>query len=83
VHESERYVKLEKYDPAMGLLCVVTGHRWTEDKDAYSPFPVLRCRRCGRGRELAPGTQTLSGIAEREGRRGAEMGGLAPTRFRR
>jgi len=67
----------------MGLLCAVTGHRWTDDKEAYGPFPVLRCRRCGRGRELAPGTQTFAGIAERGGRRGSEMGGLAPTRFRR
>jgi hypothetical protein len=83
MHEKRRYVKLEKYDPAMGLRCVVTGHRWTDDKNAHGPFPVLRCRRCGRARELTPGTQTFASIAEREGRRGAEMGGLAPTRFRR
>jgi len=38
------------------LLCIPLGHRWRELKDTYEIHPVLRCIRCGRTRELAPGT---------------------------
>ena len=65
------------------LRCVATGHRWEQDSNVERPFPVLRCRRCGHLRELAFGVETTGILAEREGRRGAELGGLAPTRFRR
>lgn len=38
-------------------LACVAGHRWTEAGDVHESFPVLRCRRCGRTRTLAAGTQ--------------------------
>jgi hypothetical protein len=38
------------------LLCVVLRHRWREAPDIHEPYPVLRCTRCGRLRELASGT---------------------------
>ncbi|MGZ4317597.1 MAG: hypothetical protein ACXVRS_17470 [Gaiellaceae bacterium] len=61
----------------------MTRHRWALESDVERMYPVLQCRRCGRLRELHPGAETMSGLAERESRRGAELGGLAPTRFRR
>jgi hypothetical protein len=86
VHEKERSVKLEKMMAGSrlpSLRCMATGHRWAQESDIERTNPVLVCRRCGRVRELHLAGETMSGLAEREGRRGAELGGLAPTRFRR
>jgi hypothetical protein len=50
------------------ILCIVAGHRWSEAADVHETFPVLRCRRCGREQELAPGTSGPEGWMERGGR---------------
>jgi len=64
----------------------MTGHRWAQCFDPTSPGLVLECRRCRRRREIdvsAP-LMSMSGIVDREGRRGSELGsGLSPTRLRR
>jgi len=57
------------------VICIVAGHRWREAADVYETFPVLRCRRCGRRRELAAETQRPEGWLERSGR-GARAGEL-------
>jgi hypothetical protein len=50
------------------VLCVLTGHRWTEASEIHETFPVLRCRRCGRLEELTAESQRSEGWAERSGR---------------
>jgi hypothetical protein len=53
---------------ARGVLCILTGHRWTEARDVHATFPVLRCRRCGRLSELTAESQRPEGWLERSGR---------------
>ena len=50
------------------LICVFLGHRWVQPADLRETYPVLECRRCGRRKELAPGTHE----AGFEARLGAE-----------
>jgi hypothetical protein len=38
------------------IVCVPLGHRWAEAADVNETYPVLRCRRCRRLRELTPET---------------------------
>ena len=37
----------------MKLACMLTGHHWQEDPDAYESFPEIRCTRCGKHREIS------------------------------
>jgi hypothetical protein len=86
VHEKERSVKLEKMMASSrlpSLRCMLIGHRWVQAEGNEQHDLVLRCRRCGFQREISFGSVTMSSLAEREGRRGEELGGLAPRRFRR
>jgi hypothetical protein len=41
---------------AAALLCIPLRHRWREAPDIHETYPVLRCTRCGKLRELADGT---------------------------
>jgi hypothetical protein len=34
------------------LLCVPLGHKWAEATDVVETYPVLRCGRCGRLRNM-------------------------------
>jgi hypothetical protein len=65
------------------LLCVPLGHKWGEATDIVETYPVLRCKRCGRLRNMGDETRgwtpwtartpsasgTLSGRVGRDGRR--------------
>jgi hypothetical protein len=50
------------------VVCVPLGHRWEVRPDSDETYPVLRCRRCGRLTELAPGTGGGERLTERAGR---------------
>jgi hypothetical protein len=40
-----------------GILCVPLGHKWGEAPDAVETYPVLRCKRCGRLRNMGDETR--------------------------
>jgi hypothetical protein len=37
----------------MRILCLLGAHRWEPDPDSKESYPVLRCRRCAKRREMA------------------------------
>ena len=39
------------------LLCVPLGHKWREAPDVVETYPVLRCKRCGRLRNMGEETR--------------------------
>jgi hypothetical protein len=39
------------------LLCVPLGHKWAEAGDIVETYPVLRCKRCGRLRNMGDETR--------------------------
>ena len=39
------------------ILCVPLGHRWHEAADIVETYPVLRCQRCGRLRNMGAETR--------------------------
>jgi hypothetical protein len=42
------------------LVCVPLGHKWAEATDLVETYPVLRCRRCGRLRNMSDATRDVS-----------------------
>ena len=34
------------------LVCLLRGHAWEDDPDVHESYPVIRCERCGKHREL-------------------------------
>ena len=69
---------------AKAVICTFVGHRWAEATDVHETFPVLRCRRCGREQEVAPGTSGPEGWAERRARaeRERDLTSMGGPRFR-
>jgi hypothetical protein len=41
------------------LLCIPLGHKWAEATDVVESYPVLRCRRCGRLRNMGDETRDV------------------------
>jgi hypothetical protein len=39
------------------VLCVPLGHRWSEAADVVESYPVLRCKRCGKLRNMGGETR--------------------------
>jgi hypothetical protein len=44
----------------MQLVCVLSGHRWTEAAEAAESDPMLECRRCHRRQALRAGSMTTT-----------------------
>jgi hypothetical protein len=42
------------------LLCVPLGHRWHTDPDSTEAYPLLRCERCGRQRNMGAETRDMT-----------------------
>jgi hypothetical protein len=51
------------------VLCVPLGHRW-HPVESDTPFPLLKCDRCGRLRELSAESSSPEGWMARGGRAG-------------
>jgi hypothetical protein len=39
------------------LLCVPLGHKWREAPEIVDTYPVLRCKRCGKRRNMSDETR--------------------------
>jgi hypothetical protein len=39
------------------LLCVPLGHKWREAPEIVETYPVLRCKRCGKRRNMSDETR--------------------------
>ena len=65
------------------MMCVA-GHRWTQDKAAVGNVgAVIRCARCGKLEELAPGTELIEGRIPRTGARAVDTTSQQVGRFNR
>jgi hypothetical protein len=42
------------------LLCVPLGHKWGEATDVVATYPVLRCKRCKRLRNMSDETRGVT-----------------------
>jgi hypothetical protein len=57
------------------VICVPLGHKWTEATDTFESYPVLRCSRCGRLRNVGGETRDVTPWTGRSASQTGHMSG--------
>jgi hypothetical protein len=57
------------------LLCVPLGHKWREAPEIVETYPVLRCKRCGKRRNMSDETRGFTPWTARSSSATGQMSG--------